>query len=372
MVVFTILFSLFSGSAFASNFMSQGLLVENNTGAVLQEQNADVAFNPASAVKILTAYAALKEFGPQHQFETKVFWNGLAKEENFAGDIFVESNDPFLDRSVLVKVAEELDKQGVAKLQGYIYVSEDFTFAGKKPGQRSIDQLSAEIKRAVLFGSGNAKPGKIWKKKQQFLLSKVRFAGVAIKAIPADAQPLMVISSLPLIQLVKDMLSRSDNQMAAKLGALVGGPESIKNSCVGDFKLLAENFSLQSTSGLGVNRVSPRAMIAILKGFKDLLYAHQLTLDDALPVAGVDPGTIYKRFGGSELKNYLVGKTGTLKQTDQGASVLVGEMSTLLRGQVLFVIFQRGRNTVQLRASQNKLLMSLFCEFGGPGPSYGG
>ena len=57
MVVFTILFSLFSGSAFASNFMSQGLLVENNTGAVLQEQNADVAFNPASAVKILTAYA---------------------------------------------------------------------------------------------------------------------------------------------------------------------------------------------------------------------------------------------------------------------------------------------------------------------------
>ncbi|MBC7996792.1 MAG: hypothetical protein IAF58_02550 [Leptolyngbya sp.] len=72
------------------------------------------------------------------------------------------------------------------------------------------------------------------------------------------------------------------------------------------------------------------------------------------------------------MKSFLVGKTGTLKETDHGASVLVGEMSTLLRGQVLFVIFQRGRNTVQLRMSQNKMLQGLFCEFGGPGPRYGG
>ncbi|MBC7997429.1 MAG: D-alanyl-D-alanine carboxypeptidase, partial [Leptolyngbya sp.] len=296
--VFTILFSLFSSSAFAFNSMSQGFLVENNTGAILQEQNADVAYNPASAVKILTAYSALKEFGPDHQFETKVFWSGLAREENFTGDIFVKSNDPFLDRSILLQVAEELDRQGVVKLQGFIYVSEDFTFAGKKPGQRSADQLYAEVKKAVLVGSGKAKPGKVWKKKQQFLLSKVKFAGVAVKSTPVDAQSLMVIQSLPLIQLIKDMLSRSDNQMAAKLGALVGGPEAIKDNCLNDFQLSADNFSLQSTSGLGVNRVSPRAMITILKGFKDLLQSHKLTLDDALPVAGIDQGTIYRRFEG--------------------------------------------------------------------------
>ncbi|HEY9783963.1 MAG TPA: D-alanyl-D-alanine carboxypeptidase, partial [Candidatus Obscuribacterales bacterium] len=47
-----------------------GILLQSPDGETLIEQAANVPFNPASAVKLLTAYGALKTFGPQHRFVT--------------------------------------------------------------------------------------------------------------------------------------------------------------------------------------------------------------------------------------------------------------------------------------------------------------
>ncbi|MCC7527922.1 MAG: D-alanyl-D-alanine carboxypeptidase [Candidatus Melainabacteria bacterium] len=340
---------------------SQGYLVEELDGRIIDEQNPDIAFNPASAVKILTAYATLKQFGPDFKFETRVLLDGATEGSSFRGDIFFEGCDPFFNLASLRMVFAEFRKHGITTVDASLFVSPDFKFAGIAPGQKSANALKG------LFGGGK-------KRRVRTLRTErvaVKLKSAQVKAAPLQAVRLTEIQSETILALLKDMLSRSDNDMAAFFGNLAGGTQAVAKTCRADFAISSDELTIATSSGLQVNRVTPRAMIAALRGFKQLLSKFKLDLDDALPIAGTDHGTIYKRFADSRLKGVLVGKTGTLKQTDNGASVLVGEVSTLLRGPVLFVIFQRGRNTNELRLSQNTFLEELLAELGGPGVKYG-
>src|SRR5947209_2246466 len=51
----------------------QGILAETLDGATIASQSVDERFNPASSVKLATAFAALKSFGPDHRFITSVW-----------------------------------------------------------------------------------------------------------------------------------------------------------------------------------------------------------------------------------------------------------------------------------------------------------
>ncbi|MBA3856002.1 MAG: hypothetical protein C0507_03740 [Cyanobacteria bacterium PR.3.49] len=339
---------------------SQGYRVEDLQGDVLKEQNSEIAYNPASGVKVLTAYATLKRFGPDFQFETSILLDGETVDGVFSGDIFLEGSDQFFNSETLKQVIAALDENGIERVEGAVFVSSDFKFEGNAAGRKSAIALRKALgirqKRAKLLASG--------------VRFKVKSAGV--KRAPLSAQLLAKSRSPKILALLKDMLSRSDNEMAATFGHLLGGPQEIAKTCRTDFELDASTLNIQTASGLGVNRVSPKAMIAALRGFKNLLAEHKLDLSDALPIAGVDHGTIFQRFADSDVKGVMVGKTGTLKQTDRGACVLVGEMRTLLRGEILFVVFQRGRNTTQLRLSQNIFVENLLLDYGGAGLKYAG
>ncbi|CAN5527621.1 hypothetical protein BH10CYA1_BH10CYA1_32520 [soil metagenome] len=342
---------------------TQGYLVEELSGKVLEEQNSDTAYNPASAVKILTAYATLKQMGPDFRFETKVSLDGTTDGPLFEGNIFIEGIDPFLNVESLRDIVAALKERGISQVKGTLFVNPEFIFAGNTSGQRSAN---------VLVGLLSKRKGKV--KIKQHAIDGVTFklSRALVKAPPANAEVLKVVASQTVLAILKDMLSRSDNEIAATFGRLLGGPQAIARTCRADFNLNINTLSIATASGLGVNRVTPKAMIAALNGFKRLLQSFKLKLSDALPIAGVDIGTICRRFAESPLKGTMVGKTGTLKETDSGASVLVGEMSTQVHGQILFVIFQRGRNTAKLRLSQNNLLEDLLIASGGPGIKYDG
>lgn len=341
---------------------SQGFLVEEVDGQIIEEQNADTAYNPASAVKVLTAYATIKQFGPDYKFETRVLFDGSTHNGAFEGDIYFQGKDPFFNVVNLQTVFAAFKANGVKTVEASLFVSPDFKFAANAAGQKSANAVKG------LFGGGK-------KKRARTLRTSglsVRLKVAQVKSAPPEAQLLTEVKSPTVLALLKDMLSRSDNDMAATFGEAVGGTQAVARVCRADFAVSDDALSIATSSGLGINRVSPKAMIAALRGFKKLLAGYKLNLSDALPIAGIDYGTIYKRFAESELKGVLVGKTGTLKQTDNGASVLVGEMSTLSRGQVLFVVFQRGRNTYQLRQSQNRFLEHVLSDSGGPGSKYSG
>ena len=82
-------------------------------------------------------------------------------------------------------------------------------------------------------------------------------------------------------------------------------------------------FILASSSGLGQNRVTPRSMMKLLRALKEDLSRYNMTYADIMPVAGVDRGTLEGRFDSDFARGSVVGKTGTLRRTDNGVSTLM-------------------------------------------------
>lgn len=87
-----------------------------------------------------------------------------------------------------------------------------------------------------------------------------------------------------------------------------------------------------------------------------------------MPVAGIDPGTLKRRFTSDVARGSVVGKTGTLGRTDGGASALVGEMRTKSGETLLFVIFHRRGSVYGFRQQQDALVGSIQWARGGPAP----
>ena len=92
-----------------------------------------------------------------------------------------------------------------------------------------------------------------------------------------------------------------------------------------------------------------------------------MTFADVMPVAGVDKGTLEERFDTDFSKGSVVGKTGTLGQTDSGVSALSGEVNTR-SGRLLFVIFNMHGSVSRFRSFQNLYVSMIQGQFGGAAP----
>jgi D-alanyl-D-alanine carboxypeptidase len=86
-----------------------------------------------------------------------------------------------------------------------------------------------------------------------------------------------------------------------------------------------------------------------------------------MPVAGVDKGTLENRFDTDFSQGSVVGKTGTLGNTDGGVSSLAGEISTR-NGRLLFIVFNQHGSVSRFRAFQNSYISLIQGQFGGAVP----
>jgi len=174
--------------------------------------------------------------------------------------------------------------------------------------------------------------------------------------------------SSKLLDVLKALLCYSNNFMAERIGDGLGGPEAISALLTKRLGLNPDELSLASASGVGVNRVTPRAMMKVLRALRAELAKNKLLLSDILPVAGVDPGTLEDRYTDPLTRGSVVAKTGTLIRTDGGASSLVGQMKTKSGRVVLFVIMNQRGNVVRFRQNQDTIVTSIQNSLGGPAP----
>jgi D-alanyl-D-alanine carboxypeptidase/D-alanyl-D-alanine-endopeptidase (penicillin-binding protein 4) len=86
-------------------------------------------------------------------------------------------------------------------------------------------------------------------------------------------------------------------------------------------------------------------------------------VEDVLPIAGVDAGTLERRFNDA-FRGSVVGKTGTLSSV----SALAGVAYTRQRGALLFVIYNHGGSTHRFRAAQDETIKKVITLYGGPAP----
>ena len=103
----------------------------------------------------------------------------------------------------------------------------------------------------------------------------------------------------------------------------------------------------------------------VLKALETELDRYNMDFQNIMPVAGIDNGTLEKRFTGESEKGSVVAKTGTLTTTDGGVSALVGVMRSQ-KEDLYFVIFGWHGGVQSMRKNQDVLIRQLQEARGGP------
>jgi D-alanyl-D-alanine carboxypeptidase/D-alanyl-D-alanine-endopeptidase (penicillin-binding protein 4) len=353
----------------------RGVLVETVEGQMLMSESPDQAFNPASAVKLATALAAIRNFGIDHRFSTGVWATGEFDKETgtVKGDLIISGRDPSFHYEHAVMLARELNRLGVRTVTGDLVIAPRFTmnfdWSAQHSGDMLYDTLDATRRPAAAARAWNDERVTLGDREALQSVPSVSVMGaVYVDSVPSNARMLLVHRSSKLIDVLKVLLCYSNNFMAERIGDNMGGADGVRRFLINEIHLNPAEVQLASTSGLGVNRVTPRAMMKIFRALRDELAKHKLSPSDIMPVAGVDPGTLQKRYTFGPSRGSVVAKTGTLVRTDGGASALVGQMHTRTGETLLFVIFNQRGNVLRFRENQDALVWQMQSLRGGPSP----
>ena len=324
---------------------AQGLYVESLDGSLIfADHQSNVAFNPASVIKIATSFAALDKLGSQYQFETAFEAAGTIqkKTKTLEGDLVLASTgDPDLSTIHLNSMIREVIQSGVIKVTGSLVVTGPFTYASYQTTPEAIRRVEALIRRQGIRIVGNT------------------------KRVPRTGIVLSSHLSPSLQTIVWKMNAHSVNTTAERLGEALGGPKAVRQFLTRGVGISESEISISRTSGLENNRITPRGTVQLLRHLVLWLNFNNMLPQDILPVAGIDAGTLRARFTTGDYRGSVIGKTGTLPATDGGVSTLAGFVYTRERGVLLFAIFNTKGNVTTFRRLQDNLIKDLISESGG-------
>ena len=336
---------------------NQGVWIQSGL-SVLANHQGTVPLPAASLTKIATTLAALDKWGPAHQFETLVSVTGPVKDGVLQGDLVITgSGDPFFVWEEAIALGNSLNQLGIRRVTGSLVITGDFYM-----NFQDNLALSGQLLQQALNGSswspeivaqysampkGTAKP-------------QVAIAGGVKVATISIPKKLLLLRhrSLPLAQILREMNIYSNNSMAESLTKSLGGAQERSRLAAQSASVPIAEIQLVNGSGLGVeNRLSPHAVCAMLMEIERFLQPQKLSVADIFPVSGRDKrGTLLAR----RIPVGTAIKTGTLNDV----SALAGLMPTRDRGQVWFVIINRGGDVEGFRVQQDQFLGSLSQKWG--------
>jgi D-alanyl-D-alanine carboxypeptidase/D-alanyl-D-alanine-endopeptidase (penicillin-binding protein 4) len=320
-----------------------GVLAESLDGKkTFAAHNAEVPFNPASLIKLATSLVALKRLGKDYRFETKIYVEGnVDKAGALRGRLVVAGSDPTFGDVAAVMISDRLKQRGVKSIPDEIAVTPDFTFNFSGKPDESAERLAKVMKL----------PPKTYN----------------VVATPAGA-PAFVMRSYPLREVLLYMNAHSSNFVADRVGALVGGAAGVQDFLINELKLPPEQVSLATTSGLEINRLTPRGLVTVIRALNEEAVRQGMKLEEIMPVASDDWGTLRRRLVGTPLEGAVVGKTGTLVHDDGGMSSLGGIVRTENTGTVCFVMLSQGSTVWENKQMTDELLVQIITSRDKPVP----
>ncbi len=329
---------------------------ETTDGQPVDSQQGDEPINPASVVKVATSLWALERLGPEFRFETRFFARGRVDREHrmLLGDLVVQgSGDPDFHAENGFLVARALNEMGVERITGALIVNQLFWMgwengsAGREPDPVKRGVLMATRLRRALdakrWDRGTRATWREFAERRGLPVSHpprvVVLGGVGVDGDVTQGEMLAVHRSQSLAEILRRFNCYSNNdieRVVAGLGPVNDLADLVAARCEAPRELI----ELETASGLGSNRLTPHLIVRLLREFRQTCLRLGVPLESVLPVAGCDPGTVTHFFpllaSGPDTTS-VIGKTGTLTNTDGGVAVLAGYARTA-RGEFIFCV----------------------------------
>ncbi len=103
------------------------MLVSLPSGRIVFEYNSATALVPASLVKLLTSYAAMKKLGPSFRFGTEALARGEPVDGVIQGDIWIRgAGDPFFVSAKAQELAQAIKDRGIRQITGGVFTDDGF------------------------------------------------------------------------------------------------------------------------------------------------------------------------------------------------------------------------------------------------------
>ncbi|MBD2504956.1 D-alanyl-D-alanine carboxypeptidase/D-alanyl-D-alanine-endopeptidase [Anabaena azotica] len=331
---------------------SQGVWLQSGPMLMANHQGT-TPLPAASLTKIATSLAAFTTLGPDYQFETTVATNGSVVNGVVQGDLIINGDgDPMFVWEEAIALGNTLNKMGIKQVKGNLVITGNFAMNFQRHPQLAGQMVKQALNSKIwtrppiyihsIMPKGTAKP-------QVAINGTIKYS-----AQPIAKQTLLIRHrSIPLKQIIKEMNVYSNNEIAQMLADDIGGHLVVQDKAAKLARVPHSEIQLINGSGLGPeNRISPRAVCAMLMALQQEAAAHQLNLADLFPMSGFDHrGTMHFR----HLPLATVMKTGTLRDV----SALAGVFPTRDRGLVWFAIINRGPQIGAFRQQQDKLIQRL-------------
>jgi serine-type D-Ala-D-Ala carboxypeptidase/endopeptidase (penicillin-binding protein 4) len=353
-------------AANGKNPQIQGIWIQSASGEVLANYNGYQPQSAASLTKTATTLVSLATWGPNHQFETTVQSNGTLSNGVLQGDLIIQGGgDPFFVWERAIELGNQLSQAGIQRVTGNLVITGNFAMNFDRNPQ-SAGELLRQGLNADLWNSeakaqyttlpaGTAKPRLV-----------IDGAVQVMPTLPANpaAKPLVVYKSFPVLNVLKAMNIYSNNVMSEMMADNLGGAAVVAQKAAELAKVPPTEIQLTNGSGLGIeNRLSPRAVSAIMQTTQQYLQQYQLSVADIFPVPGQigdgESGTLK----GRRIPAGSAVKTGTLNEV----SAIAGVMPTNSRGLIWFTVINAGTGDVgNFHSLQDSLLQEMQQAWGAP------
>ncbi len=362
--------------------------VERFDGGVVGSHDGDLPLNPASVVKVATSLWALERLGADYRYETIfALGGGLdTTEAKLEGNLLVlGSGDPDFQPENAFLVAGELNRLGLRHVSGDLLVDERFwigweggTARREQDADKRVETMAVRLREALDPDRWTRELEQAWKafaERRSLNVGErpqVVIDGRAQRySARSEMVPLVIHRSQPLVDLLRRFNVYSNNDID-RLEFVLGPPQQLERFLADLWQGTDDGMRIETTSGLGRNRLTPRQTVRLLRDFALVCKKAGIAMESLLPVMGCGPSTLVKIYPGlhkSGLVNGMAAKTGTLTTTDGGVSVLSGIADTT-GGKLLFALFTPGSGT-RLRAARKDhevWLARLVEDFGGMRP----
>lgn len=367
-------------ATFLSRTPGDACVLVKSDGRVVVERKSDQSFAPASLMKLATAIGALELLGTDYRMQTKFVTNGKFSNGVVDGDLYViGGGDPLLTTKGYTTVFDDPDQllepmsdvinllkeKGVKEVRGSI-IGDDSRYENVRwiPTWPTRYQIGGTVSplSALVVNDGNTgysetpdepntnrKAGDPPLLFAQTLKTMLNQNGITANGeaktgrAPEQQKEIAVFESVPMLDIVNEMLANSDNTTAELVvreigvnargqGTTAEGLAAIREVLVSK-SIPLEGFTQVDGSGLDLtNRMSCKTGLALY----ETIDTYQ-EVSSKLPVAG-RTGTLRKRMLQAEATGKVVAKTGTLNSVN----ALAGRATTKPGNFIEFIFIHNG------------------------------